>query len=308
MPYDLVCLGNLSIDDVVLPDGTTRPNCFGGDTIYGALGARWWSDAVRFVAPVGADYPNENLDCLIRSGFETRGLPRRRVSGVHYRVTYANNHQRTWEMLSDGGDFFELSPRFADIPADYRASRAFLVLAMDLAAQEALAQALAAQPGNATLALDPQEEYIPGNEQRILNMLKQVDIFLPSQEEVFLLLGHRDFERACRLFAGYGPRAVVIKLGQEGSLVYDARTDRMDRIPIYPAETVDTTGAGDTYCGGFMSMYAHSGDLVKSGLAGAVSASFAVQDFGLNHMFAIPAANAWQRLSELEAQYQAGGS
>jgi ribokinase len=299
MPFDLICLGNLSLDDVVLPDGTTRLNCFGGDTIYSALGARWWSDSARFVAPVGADYPEENLTSLRRAGFETRGLPRRRVSGVHYRVSYADNNQRTWVMLSDGGDFFELSPRVADIPADYLEARAFLVLAMDLAAQEALAPALRAR---GMLALDPQEEYIPGNEQRILDLLKDVDIFMPSQEEVFLLLGHRDHEKACRFFAGYGPRAVVVKLGQDGSLIYDARADRFHALPIYRTQTVDTTGAGDTFCGGFMAMYVRSGDLVRAGLAGAVSASFAVQDFGLNAMFDVPASAAWQRLSELEAQ------
>lgn len=303
--YDLVCLGNLSIDDVVLPDGTARLNCFGGDTIYSTLGARWWSDSVRFVAPVGADYPEENLTSLNRSGFDTSGLPRRRIPGVHYRVTYASNNQRTWDMLSEGGDFYELSPRLDDIPDDYLAARAFLVLAMDLAAQEALAPALRER---GTLALDPQEEYIPGSEQRILSMLQHVDLFLPSQEEVFLLLGHRDFEKACRQFAEFGPRAVVIKLGQDGSLIYDARADRFHRIPIYPTQALDTTGAGDTYCGGFMAMYVRSGDLVKAGLAGAVSASFAVQDFGLNHLFAISAADAWQRLSELETLFQRNGN
>ena len=181
MPYDLVCLGNLSIDDVVLPDRTTRLNCFGGDTIYAALGARWWSDAVRFVAPVGADFPQENLDYLYHSGIETRGLPRRTIPGTHYRVIYADNYQRTWITLNAEKDFGALSPTIADIPDDYLKAHAFLILAMDLAAQEALAPVLRVQ---GMVALDPQEEYIPGNETRVMSMLKNVDIFLPSQEEV----------------------------------------------------------------------------------------------------------------------------
>jgi ribokinase len=297
MPFDLVCLGNLSIDDVVLPDQTTRLNCFGGDTIYAALGARWWSDAVRFVAPVGADYPPENLAYLNRCGMETRGLPSRSIPGVHYRVTYASSTQRTWEMLSDGGDFGALSPTLADIPADYLEARAFLILAMDLASQEALAPALHAY---GALALDPQEEYIPGNESRVMAMLKDVDVFLPSQEEIALLLGHRDYEKACREFAGCGPRVVVAKLGQDGSLIFDAHADRFYRIPVFATKAVDTTGAGDTYCGGFMAMYVRSGDLVKAGLAGAVSASFAVEGFGLNHMFAVSPGEALARLQQLE--------
>ncbi len=301
MPFDLVCLGNLSIDDVVLPDRTTRLNCFGGDTIYAALGARWWSDSIRFVAPAGADYPAENLAYLNRAGMETRGLTRRPIPGVHYRVTYASSTQRTWEMLSEGDDFGALSPTLADIPADYLDARAFLILAMDLASQEALASELRAR---GVLALDPQEEYIPGNEQRVMAMLKNADIFLPSQEEIALLLGHRDYEKACRDFAGYGPRVVVAKLGQEGTLIFDAPKDRFYNIPIFATQTVDTTGAGDTYCGGFMAMYVHSGSLVKAGLAGAVSASFAVEGFGLNHMFDISPFQAQARLDQLEELYQ----
>jgi ribokinase len=300
MPFDLICLGNLSIDDVVLPDQAVRMNCFGGDTIYAALGARWWNDSVRFVAPVGADYPPENLAALNRYGLETSGLIKRAIPGVHYRVIYANNIQRTWIMLSDGRNFGQLSPTVEDIPVDYLSAKAFLILAMDLAAQEALVNNLNRR---GIIALDPQEEYIPSNENRLLNMLKRVDIFLPSQEEVFLLLGHRDYEKACQQFAGYGPKVIVIKMGQEGSLILDVEQEQFHKIPIFETKTVDTTGAGDTYCGGFMAMYTRCGDLVSSGLAGSVAASFAVQDFGLNHMFDIPSSEAWKRLQQLEDRY-----
>jgi sugar/nucleoside kinase (ribokinase family) len=303
MPYDLVCLGNLSIDDVVLPDQTTRLNCFGGDTIYAALGAHWWSDAVGCVAPAGADFPEEHLATLNHFGMDTRGLPRRPIRGTHYRVVYADNYQRTWTMLNAKGDFSTLSPGVADIPGDYLEARAFLILAMDLAAQEALAPAL--RP-HGVVALDPQEEYIPGNQPRVLAILGNVDIFLPSQEEVFLLLGHRDYEQACRLFAGYGPKVVVVKMGQDGSLIFDAQADRFHSIPVFKTTVVDTTGAGDSYSGGFMAMYIRSGDLLKAGLAGTVSASFAIQDFGLTHMFSIGRAEAEQRFQALEASFRSG--
>ncbi len=299
MTYDLICLGNLSIDDVVLPDGTERLNCFGGDAIYAALGAGCWSDSVRFVAPAGADFPEDHLAYLHQLGMDTRGLPRRTIPGVHYRVVYENNTERTWSIISQGSDFAILSPTLQDIPADYLDARAFLILAMDLAAQEALAPALRK---HGTLALDPQEEYIPGNERRVLDMLKNVDIFLPSQEEVFLLLKHRNYEQACRVFAECGPTLVVIKMGQEGSLIFDARANRFHRIPIFKTAAVDTTGAGDTYSGGFMAMYVRSGDIVQSGLAGAVSASFAIQDFGLTHMFSLQHSQAQDRLQAMLRQ------
>jgi ribokinase len=238
---------------------------------------------------------------LDRSGMETRGLPRRSVPGVHYRVVYTDNNQREWTVLSAEGDFGKLSPTVADIPEDYLFSRAFLILAMDLGTQESLAPALRA---HGVVALDPQEEYIPGNEARVLAMLKNVDIFLPSKEEVSRLLGHQECEKACRQFAACGPEVVVVKMGDEGSLVYESKRDRFYPIPVFETKVIDTTGAGDTYSGGFMAMYVRSGNLLEAGLAGAISASFAIQDFGLTHMFSIGRTEAKRRFDTMVLKYR----
>ncbi len=297
MPYDLICLGNMTIDDVILPDNTKEMGCFGGDAIYAALGASCWSDAAGFVAPVGADFPAEHLTKLQNSGWDLRGLPRRDIPNIRNWVIYKDNNNRTWIMESDPNDYFALSPTLEDIPADYLDSKAFMILAMDLASQATLAPLLR-QRG--LVAVDPQEDYITGNVERILNMLKDVDIYLPSQEEVFRILGHRDDEKACRQFAECGAGIVVIKMGSDGSLIFDSAKDRFYRIPVYPGKVVDTTGAGDAFCGGFMAMYVKSGNLIEAGLAGAVSASFAIEGFGLTHMFGLDRKEAERRLAYLK--------
>lgn len=298
---DLICLGNLTIDDIVHPDGATRMGCFGGDAIYAALGASYWTDAVQFVAPVGADFPPEHLSRLKQARWDVSGLPRRQVQSIRNWVVYEYDGQRSWILRSNPDDFLELSPTWEDIPPAFRDTKAAMILAMDLAAQEALATRLKAT--GALVALDPQEDYIAGNQARILKMLSHVDIFLPSQEEVYRLLGHRDYPRAAREFAGYGCETVVVKMGGEGSLIFDQVTGRCIELPVYPATVTDTTGAGDAYCGGFLAMYVQSQDLVKAGLAGSVSASFAIEDFGLAHMFQVDRSTAEQRLSELAALY-----
>jgi sugar/nucleoside kinase (ribokinase family) len=43
---------------------------------------------------------------------------------------------------------------------------------------------------------------------------------------------------------------------------------------------VDVTGAGNAYCGGFLVGLAETGDLAQAGRYGAVSASFALAQFG----------------------------
>lgn len=298
MKYDLICLGNLTIDDVILPDLTKQLGCFGGDTIYSALGAACWSDRVGCVSPVGTDFPQEHLAHLQSSGWDTRGLPKRSIPSIRNWVIYQDDNNRKWILESNPDDFFELSPTLQDIPADYLQSSAYMILAMDLAAQETLAPNLRM---HGLVAVDPQEDYIEGNIDRILAMLKNVDIFTPSLEEVFRLLDHRDSERACHEFAACGANIVVIKMGSEGSLIYDQTRNQFWRIPIYKTKVVDTTGAGDAYCGGFMAMYVKTGDLFQAGLAGAVSASYAVEGIGLTQMFHINKQDARSRFDELKA-------
>ncbi len=301
MGYDLICLGNLTIDDVVLPDQTQQLGCFGGDAIYSAFGAACWSDKVGFVAPVGTDFPIEHLTHLEETGWDTRGLPKRDIPSIRNWVIYHDNNHRKWILESNPNDFFELSPTLNDIPVAYLDSKAFMILAMDLAAQEALVPVL---HNLGMVAVDPQEDYIEGSIDRILSMLSNVDVFLPSQEEVFRLLGHHNYKKACEQFGGFGVKIVVVKMGSEGSLIYKTSNEKFLHIPIYDTEVVDTTGAGDAYCGGFMAMLVKTGDLKKAGLAGAVSASFAIEGIGLTHMLHIDPADARTRFEKLERLVQ----
>jgi sugar/nucleoside kinase (ribokinase family) len=297
MNLDLVCLGNITIDDVVMPDGVTRMACSGGDTIYAALAASYWNDRVQFVAPIGNDFPKENIEAFKRSGWSVDGISERLMPTTRSWVVYENDGRRTWISRSDPTDFYDLSPVPADIPDIFLNAKAYLILAMDLKAQVELSPYLKSL--NAIVALDPQEDNIVNNQNIVFEMLKVIDIFLPSQEEVYRLLGHRDYERAAREFSEYGSRVVVIKLGSDGALIYDKDQQCYWHIPVYPATVVDTTGAGDSFSGGFMAMYVKSRDLRKSGLAGAVSASFAIEDFGNTHMLGITPDMAEKRLIEI---------
>ena len=58
-PPRLVVVGNLTIDDVVLPDGTTRMASVGGNSLYAALGARPWQSSIGVVTRRGDDFPRD---------------------------------------------------------------------------------------------------------------------------------------------------------------------------------------------------------------------------------------------------------
>jgi ribokinase len=299
-PPRLVCLGNLTVDDLYLPDGSQRPGCIGGDAFYAALAARLWEDRVAMLAPVGSDLPKAAAAAIEESGFEFRALPRRDVPTIRNQVHYAADGGRRWVYEFSDEAVHQLSVAPADIPEWALSADAVLVSAMSLEAQEACIEFLRTA-SKALLVLDLQEAYIPGNEQRILDLVGKVDVFLPSEEEARRLAHREDWEDLLKWFAGFGPDVVAIKFAEKGSLVYARETDSLFRAPARRTRLVDSTGAGDGYCGGFVAKYLQDpADLPRAARAGAISAAFAVSGYGTEGLLNARRANARRQLDDPE--------
>ncbi len=296
----LVCLGNLTIDDIVLPDGSERTGCTGGDALYATLAARPFADT-DMIAPLGCDLSPELLARLRDIGIRLDRQPKRTIPSLRNRVEYFRDGSRRWTPYFSESEFDLLSPFPEDLPADLLDARAYLVLAMTLSAQERMVRYLR-QNTSALIALDPQEDYIQGNEDRLRQLIASVDVFMPSEAEVVQLSGSRDWSAAARTMADLGPEIVVIKLGEDGALIYDRPNDREVRVPAYVgSEVVDTTGAGDSFCGAFVArLLKNSGEpemLMAAGRAASVAASFAVSQFGAD---ALIEAGDWTILQRLK--------
>ncbi len=297
----LVCFGNFTIDDVVLADGQKRDGCTGGDALYATLAARAFEPASELVAPIGNDMPPDILARLEKLGLSLAGMPQRDVPNLHNRVDYKADGSREWTLYSDPDHFDVLSPFARDIPPDFQKANRFLVLAMALSAQESLIERLHATPG-ALVALDPQEDYIFGNERRLEAIIAQTDIFMPSEEEVVRLTGLRDWPQAARRFAQLGPKLVIIKLGENGAYIYARERDASFEIPVYKGEqVVDTTGAGDSFCGAFMAMMGREAPEYAA-LAGAVAASVTVSGYGVDPLLETPSSLIAQHYETWRAQ------
>jgi len=82
--------------------------------------------------------------------------------------------------------------------------------------------------------------------------LPYLDYFLPSFEEAVELSGKTDPEEMADVFLAYGPKIVVIKLGKDGCFIKTHEGEKYN-IPTYDRiKAVDTTGAGDSFCAGFL--------------------------------------------------------
>ncbi|MDF2797298.1 MAG: cytidine kinase [Devosia sp.] len=285
---DLVCLGNFTIDDVVLPDGTEMSGCTGGDALYATLAAKPWMPRTELVAPIGSDLPPDIAAAMERAGLSNTGMPARALPTLHNRVEYRDGGEREWTLYATEEAFDLLSPFPEDIPQSFLNARMFLVLAMTLSGQVRLVKHLR-ETTSGLIALDAQEDYIEGNIDTLLDLVGMVDFFMPSAEEVRRLLGTGNWESAARTFAARGPRVIVIKLGAEGCLVYDATIDSSFVVPSHnPHLAIDTTGAGDSFCGAFCAAYLETnGDLRAAAIAGTTAASFAVSGYGVDPLYRV---------------------
>jgi sugar/nucleoside kinase (ribokinase family) len=85
-----------------------------------------------------------------------------------------------------------------------------------------------------------------------------VDVFLPNEAEVVALSGRPDVDSAVSWFAERVP-TVVVKLGADGAMA--RRGDQVVRRPGFAIEVVETTGAGDSFNGGFIHGWLEGMDL-----------------------------------------------
>lgn len=89
------------------------------------------------------------------------------------------------------------------------------------------------------------------------SVLPYVDVMKLSDEETELLTGEKNPEKAAEILLAQGIRIAVVTLGADGALV--CMKDGCKRVPGYKTQMVDTTGAGDSFWGGFLNCLLESG-------------------------------------------------
>ena len=108
--------------------------------------------------------------------------------------------------------------------------------------------------------------------------LPYLDYFLPSIEEAEQISGHHEPEDMAKFFRDKGCKVAGIKLGREGCYV---KSDDVEvKYPIYEVDTVDCSGAGDSWVAGFLTGVLKGWPLDKAALFGNATAAHCVQAIG----------------------------
>lgn len=289
-------LGCLTLDSVVTASGARSARACGGNALYAAAGAAVWDPRVGIVTRAGADYPDDCLTAFKDAGLALEGVGRTHDEpGLHvafaYRPDGSRSRQVPPEVLAqipadERPSFYDdtheeerylaFSPKTVDIPETWWDSLIGVhIPQLRRSSHHELARGLREARPDLFITLDAWHG-AAGIDQADGDLLRDVDAFLPSEEDAQRLRPGRSAERAARDLQDHGARHVVIKLGGAGCHVLSPEGDAW-RVPTYPAAVADLTGAGDAFCGGFLVGLYETGDSMTAAVFGTVSASFIVE-------------------------------
>jgi sugar/nucleoside kinase (ribokinase family) len=290
----IVLLGNLLIDDVVFADGATRMGQPGGAILYGALGATLWDARPGLVSLLGHDYPADVLQTLQQRGVDLSGVHALSRSGVRIWLLYEGQLRHLIPRLGCP-THEEVSPRPEHIPTEWRAAAAFHIAPMPFGVQRSLVTSLR-DDAKRFVSIDPHLAVTEETLDDWREVLADVDAFFPGEDELLLEESHTSPHRALPRLVSGRLRFVAFKRGATGGILYDAHEGRFHRWTTRADTVVDPTGAGDAFAMGLVSAHLEGRPVDACLQRAVVTASFAVEGWGPEALFAATRADADARL------------
>ncbi|MEM7471535.1 MAG: sugar kinase [Pseudomonadota bacterium] len=104
------------------------------------------------------------------------------------------------------------------------------------------------------------------------------DIVLPSDDEAEAITGQTNEAALLDYFGAYDPQVLVLKRGAKGPLLRTKQGDQSFSVPT--VEAVDSTGAGDSFAGGFLAYFLETGDAAVATRRAMSVAAGTVSGFG----------------------------
>jgi sugar/nucleoside kinase (ribokinase family) len=157
--------------------------------------------------------------------------------------------------------------------------------------QRELIRHLATRPGT-FVSVDPHEPVREENLAMWREALADVDAFFPSEDELLLDGADRDPSAALPRLGAGRLKLVAHKRGARGGVLYEREANRFTEWSAIEGPSVDWTGAGDAFAGGFMGYLARTNDLSEANLRraviyGSAMGSFAVEKFSIERLLEV---------------------
>ncbi|MBE0511429.1 carbohydrate kinase family protein [Candidatus Bathyarchaeota archaeon] len=213
------------------------------------------------------DFRKENVDTsgIIISRKGRSGVVMGYVDGKGERALYVDPGVNDWL-------------EFKEINLDYVANTEFLHLTSFVGEKPFEAQKqLINQLSDVKISFDPGTLYARKSLTSLKPIIKRSFVMLPNENEIRLLTG-KNYERASKILIKEGVSVVAVKLGERGCYVTNGKEKHL--VEPYEKKLVDTTGAGDAFCAGFLYGLIKRRDLYKCGRLGNFVAARCISKMG----------------------------
>jgi ribokinase len=161
-----------------------------------------------------------------------------------------------------------------------------LLLQLEIPTHASLAAARTARELGVVVVLNA-APVADGADPGLAELLREVDVLVVNETEARELLAfgqtnegdqERDWAALASGLRALGPRTCVVTLGEQGAVV--AAESKTFRQPAFPVDVVDTTGAGDAFCGALGVAFLRGDALIAAIEFGCAAAALAVTRIG----------------------------
>ena len=256
----IIVIGSSNTDMVIRCSRLPRP----GETVLGGSfmmnhGGKGANQAVAaatlggdtvFIGKVGDDvFGHQTVEMLTSLGIDTRflGVSATEPSGVA--LINVDEHTAENSISVASGANGAIRPADIDAAEEVIASASLILMQLEIPIDTVTYAAKMAKRHGVTVVLNPApapSEPLPEE------LLENVDIIIPNKTEAEVITGiaidtPQDELRAIRSLHSKGISTVIFTLGSKGALL--CQNGDCEEVPSFKVKAVDTTAAGDTFCG-----------------------------------------------------------
>ena len=292
----LVVVGSVAIDNIITPEGR-KDDALGGSATYFSCAASYFTD-VALVGVIGQDFPKEHIEFFKAKNINLDGLKIEQGNTFRWTGEYCEDHSAATTLSLDLNVFENFSP---ELPDNYKDMEYVFLANIDPCLQM---QVMRQVKKPKLVTMDTMNHWIADKKDDLCKAIKEVDIFVLNEDEARMISGMQNLINAADKLLDMGPSQVVVKKGAHGAFLMSKKD--FFCLPAYPVKhVVDTTGAGDSFAGGFMGYLSRTNDLSDENLRravayGIVMSSFTVEDFSMGRIGYITTTEIEKRFKELE--------
>ncbi len=283
----LLTVGTMAFDSIETPFGGVD-KVVGGACTYISWAASYFTDKINLVSIVGSDFPESELDALRQRGVDLSGLEIKEngktffwAGKYHYNMISRDTLTTDLNVLDDFNPI---------LPQHFKSSDFVMLGNLTPDIQDQVLNQLSSTK-DSFVALDTMNFWMDIAMEKLLEVIRKVDVLIINDEEARQLSGEYSLVNAAKKIHTLGPKYLIIKKGEHGAMLFNE--NKVFFAPGLPlAEVKDPTGAGDTFAGGFMGYLAKTGDtsfenMKRALIYGSTMASFCVQEFGIENLKSI---------------------